>query len=52
MGGALMGWLFVAPLRFTSSRRCRIWSRSALGGRGNWFTARLALFWSFWPRRP
>jgi len=45
-GGALMGWIFIAPLIFyglaaLSHLVCRL-----MGGQGSWFGARLALFWS------
>lgn len=46
LGGALLGWLFLAPLfLYGLAAVSRIVAR-LLGGRGTWYTARLALFWS------
>jgi hypothetical protein len=46
IGGALMGWLFIAPLALYGLAALSHLVARALGGQGNWFTARLALFWS------
>lgn len=46
IGGALFGWLFWAPiLLYALAAVTRIIAK-LLGGRGTWYTARLALFWS------
>ena len=52
LAGALFGWLFVAPLMMYaigafSHIICRL-----LGGRGDFYAARLALFWSFLAASP
>lgn len=52
MGGALLGWLFIAPLAFyaialLSHLVCRL-----LGGTGTAYGARLALFWAFLAASP
>ena len=46
IGGALMGWLFLAPLALYLIAALSHLVAKALGGQGTWFTARLALFWS------
>ena len=46
IGGALLAWLFLAPLAlYALAAVSRIVAR-LVGGSGNWFSARLALFWS------
>ena len=46
IGGALMGWVFIAPLLFYGlAALSHVISRLA-GGQGSYFGARLALFWS------
>lgn len=46
IGGALMGWVFIAPLVFYGlAALSHLFSRLA-GGQGSFFGARLALFWS------
>jgi len=52
LGGALLAWLFIAPLvfyalAFLSHLVCR-----ALGGTGDGFAARLALFWAWLAASP
>ena len=52
LGGALLGWLFIAPLvfyvlAFVAYLICR-----AFGANGTPFGARLALFWSFLAASP
>lgn len=52
LGGALLGWMFIAPLfmyllAFVLHLVCR-----ALGGRGSAYAARLALFWAFLAASP
>jgi hypothetical protein len=46
LGAALLGWLFLAPLFFYALAALSHLAARALGGRGTWFGARLALFWS------
>lgn len=46
MGGTLMAWVFVAPLLLYALAALSHLVARALGGRGSWFGARLALFWS------
>lgn len=46
MGAALLGWGIIAPLFFyLLAGLCHLIAR-ALGGRGSWYSARLALFWT------
>lgn len=46
IGGALLGWVFFAPLAlYLVAAIARIVAR-IFGGMGNWFSARLALFWA------
>ena len=52
MGGALMGWLFIAPLSaYVIAAASHIVAR-LVGGRGTWFGARLALFWALLAASP
>jgi len=52
LGGALMAWLFIAPLGlYTVAGVSRLAAR-LLGGRGTGFGARLALFWSLLAASP
>lgn len=46
MGGALMGWVFIAPLVMYALAALAHLVARAFGGRGTWYGARLALFWS------
>ncbi len=46
MGAAQMGWLFIAPLVFYLIASVSHLVLRAIGGRGSWFSNRLALFWS------
>ena len=46
MGGSLMGWIFIAPLMFYLLAAVSHLLLRPLGGRGNWFSNRLALFWA------
>ncbi|ETX29080.1 hypothetical protein [Roseivivax isoporae] len=52
LGGALFGWLFVAPLMFYGIAAVSHIFARVLGGRGTWYGARLALFWSFLASTP
>lgn len=46
VGAALLGWVFFAPLIFYGLAALSHLVARAFGGRGTWFGARLALFWS------
>lgn len=46
IGAALLGWIFVAPLFFYGFAALSHLLARLFGGRGDWFAARLALFWS------
>jgi hypothetical protein len=46
MAGALLGWLMMAPLFFYGVAAAVHLLARVFGGRGTWFTARLALFWT------
>lgn len=46
IGGALMGTLFIAPLLAYLIAGASHMAARAMGGRGTWFGARMALFWS------
>lgn len=52
LGGALMAWLFIAPLAlYAVAALTRLVAR-VLGGRGTGYGARLALFWSLLAASP
>ncbi|MEL6643601.1 MAG: YIP1 family protein [Pseudomonadota bacterium] len=46
LGGALMGWLFIAPLFFYLLALLSHWGAKVLGGQGTGFGSRMALFWA------
>ncbi|MBK5934264.1 hypothetical protein C8N32_10210 [Rhodovulum imhoffii] len=46
IGGALMAWMFLAPLIFYGLAAVSHLVSRAFGGQGTWYSARLALFWS------
>lgn len=52
LGGALMGWLFLAPLALYLIAGLSHLLARVVGGRGNWYAARLALFWSLLAASP
>lgn len=52
LGGALLGWLFIAPLLLYGLAGLSHLIARLLGGQGNWFGARLALFWSLLASTP
>ncbi|MDU9003701.1 YIP1 family protein [Sedimentitalea todarodis] len=52
MGGALLGWLFIAPLLLYGLAGLSHLIARLFGGQGNWFGARLALFWSLLASTP
>ena len=52
LGGALLGWLMIAPLFFyivAAVIHALAW---VVGGKGTWFTARLGLFWTLLATTP
>ncbi len=52
LGGALMAWLFIAPLvLYLIAALSRLLAR-LFGGKGSWYSARLALFWSLLATSP
>ncbi|MDJ0828172.1 MAG: YIP1 family protein [Rhodobacter sp.] len=52
IGGALLGWFFLAPLLlYALAALTRVLAR-LVGGQGTWYTARLALFWSLLAASP
>jgi len=52
MGGTLLAWLFIAPLMFYLLAWLSQMLARALGGQGNGFGARLALFWALLATSP
>jgi hypothetical protein len=46
LGGALLGWLFIAPLAFYAIAALTHLVARAFGGSGSGFDSRMALFWS------
>jgi hypothetical protein len=46
MGGALLGWVFIAPLMFYALGAVSHLVARVFGGKGTWFSSRLALFWA------
>ena len=52
LGGALFGWIFVAPLSLYVLAGLSHLIARVFGGRGSWFGARLALFWSLLAATP
>jgi hypothetical protein len=52
LGGALMGWLFIAPMAAYVMAAATHVAARLIGGRGSWFGARLALFWALLAASP
>jgi hypothetical protein len=52
LGGALMGWLFIAPLALYALAGLSHLVARMIGGQGTWYAARLALFWSLLASSP
>ena len=52
MGGALLGWLFLAPLFFYALAGLSHIIARLFGGKGDWYGARLALFWALLASTP
>jgi len=52
LGGALFAWIFIMPLAlYLLAALSRMVTR-IFGGRGSWYSARLALFWSLLAAAP
>ncbi len=52
LGGAMMAWIFIAPLMLYAIALISHLIARALGGQGTGFGARMALFWSFLAASP
>ena len=52
LGGALLGWLFLAPLGFYTLAGLSHLVARLMGGKGSGYGARLALFWAFLATSP
>jgi hypothetical protein len=52
IGGALMGWLFIAPLALYGLAALAHLMARLMGGRGTWFGSRMALFWALLAAAP
>jgi hypothetical protein len=46
LGGALFAWIFIVPLVLYLIAAVSRLTSGLFGGRGSWYSARLALFWS------
>ena len=52
LGGALFAWLFISPLMFYLIAAFSHLVARLFKGKGDWFGARLALFWAFLAASP
>lgn len=52
MGGALLAWVFLAPLMMYALAGLSHVIAKVFGGQGSWYSARLALFWSLLASTP
>ncbi|TDL83675.1 YIP1 family protein [Palleronia sediminis] len=52
LGGALLGWLFIAPLVLYGVAGLVHLVLRAMGGRGSYFGSRMALFWALLAAAP
>lgn len=52
LGGALMAWIFIAPLLLYALALVSNLIAKLMGGRGTGYGARMALFWSFLAASP
>lgn len=52
LGGALMGWIFIAPLALYLLAALSHLVARLFGARGSWYGARLALFWALLASSP
>jgi hypothetical protein len=52
LAGALMGWLFIAPLALYALAALSHLVARLMGGQGSWYGARMALFWALLAAAP
>ncbi len=52
IGGAILAWLFIVPLVFYAIAGVSHLAARLFGGAGNWYGARLALFWALLAASP
>lgn len=53
LGGALLGWIFIAPLlAYGLAAAVHLVARLLGGSKGTWYTARLGLFWTMLATAP
>lgn len=52
LGGAMLGWVFLAPLALYLIAALTHLVAKLLGGKGSWFGARMALFWALLSTAP
>lgn len=52
LGGALLAWMFIAPLLFYALAALSHVVARVIGGKGSWYGARLALFWAMLASSP
>lgn len=52
LGGALLGWVFIAPLTLYVLAAVVHGVARLFGGRASWYEARMALFWAFLASSP
>lgn len=52
LGGALLGWMFLAPLMLYAMAALSHLVAKLFGGRASWFGARMALFWALLAAAP
>ncbi|WP_293450762.1 YIP1 family protein [Planktotalea sp.] len=52
LGGALLAWLFIAPLALYAIGAFTRIVAKVLRGKGNWYGARMALFWALLASSP
>lgn len=52
LGGAMLGWIFLAPLALYLIAAVTHLIAKLLGGQGSWFGARMALFWALLATAP
>lgn len=52
LGGALLGWIFIAPLVLYGLAALSHLVARAFGGRATWLEARMALFWALLAASP
>ncbi|SLN34808.1 Yip1 domain protein [Roseovarius albus] len=52
LGGALLGWIFIAPLFFYALALVSHWVLRLIGGKNSAYAARIALFWAFLAASP